>query len=176
MVAAAALGVAGWLSLRDQGPGGSTPSPEPSSTVAPWQQLADRLPASVFTNCRQVPPTHPVEQLGAVTCTAVGGGPKAPDQLLVVRWRDLAAMQKDFADNYVVKYHDGKCGSSWNVSSSWRGGALACYQNSRGADVVMYEYGGEPQQPVQVLAINHVAGRSKMLYNWWLQAATIPLL
>jgi hypothetical protein len=39
----------------------------------------------------------------------------------------------------------------------------------------MYEYGGE-QQPVQILAINHVAGRSEVLYNWWLQAATLPLL
>jgi hypothetical protein len=175
VAAVAALGVAGWLALRDQGPGASTPSPEPSSTVAPWQQLADRLPASVFTNCRQVPPTHPVDQLGAVICTAAGGGPGAPDQLLAVRWRDLRAMQKDFADNYVTKYHDGKCGSSWNVSSTWKGGALACYQNSRGADVVMYEYGGK-EQPVQILAINHVAGRSKVLYDWWLQAATLPLL
>jgi serine/threonine-protein kinase len=174
-LAAASLVAAGWLALRDQTPTGVVPSATPTSTAAPWQQLAERLPASVFTDCRRVPPTHPETQLGAVTCTAAGGGAGAPDQLLAVRWRDVAAMRTDFVDKYVAKYPDGTCASTWNVSSTWRGGALACYRNSRGADVVMYEF-GSMGEPVQILAINHVAGRSKMLYDWWLQAATIPLL
>jgi serine/threonine protein kinase len=169
----AVIGAGGWWALRDQG--ARDPSATPSSTGAPWQQLADQLPASVFADCKRVPPTHPQDQLAEVTCTPVGGGLAAPDQLLAVRWKDVAAMQADFTKNYVGKYPDGKCGSGWNVSSTWRAGALACYRNSRGADVLMYEFGSE-RQPVQVLAINHRAGRSKALYNWWLQAATIPLL
>jgi hypothetical protein len=39
----------------------------------------------------------------------------------------------------------------------------------------MYEFGNE-REPIQILAINHTAGRSKVLYDWWLQAARIPLL
>jgi hypothetical protein len=39
----------------------------------------------------------------------------------------------------------------------------------------MYEFGND-KLPVQILAINHAGGHAKVLYDWWLQAATIPLV
>ena len=124
-----------------------------------------RLPAAVAQDCRAQPPSGP--RTAAYTCTAAAGS--GADEFLVYQWPDTQAMQADFQEHYDAggsgRYPDGTCAKRWEVSSTWRAGDLACYRNTRGAAVLMFEY---EQEAVQVLAVRK-DGQRRALYDWWVR-------
>jgi hypothetical protein len=98
------------------------------------------------------------------------------DEVLVVKWPDAATLQADFARTSGDR-PDGKCGTytgtpASGLRSTWGGGKpLACYVNSNGAAVVMWEV---PDKALQLLAIRK-DGDSRAAFAWWSKAVTTPL-
>ena len=167
VVAAFALGLA-W-GLAAGGRSGRTPAGAPSTSASPaTSSEGPGLPA-LYTGCRaqQVP----VGQ--GWTC---GSSLDGIDEVLVVRWPSAEALAADFAKTYQSK-PDGKCGSytgtpTSGYRSTWGGGQpLACYVNSNGAAVVMWEV---PGKALQLLAVRK-DGDAKAAFTWWTQAIATPV-
>ena len=137
--------------------GSSSPSASPTSSVA--------LPTAVFRDC--------VDSGGNTTCAPVVAG---VDEVLVKSWPDAATMLADFARTQGGK-PDGKCGSYTGtppsgLRSTWGGGKpLACYRNSNGAAVVLWEV---PARSLELLAIRK-DGDTGAAFAWWTEAVKTPL-
>lgn len=144
----------------------ATPTTSPTSVADAG--LAARLPTAVFDGCAPVEADRPT-----VRCTSPKPG---VDELLVSQWPDAAAMRADFTSHYGSK-PDGKCGQytgepTSGLRSTWGGQQpLACYRNSKGAAVVLWEYVGSA---VQVIAIR-TDGDAKAAFVWWIDAVKTPL-
>jgi hypothetical protein len=167
VVAAFAVGLALGLSGGSTGgTAGSRPSASPTATAA-TAAIAD-LPASLYTRCQ----AQQVAVGRGLSCSTTLAG---VDQVLVVKWPDAAAMQADFAKTQGSK-PDGKCGSytgtpASGISSTWGNGKpLACYVNSNGAAVVLWEV---PDRALQLLAIRR-DGDTLAAFAWWDQAIKTP--
>jgi hypothetical protein len=162
VVVAFAVGLALGLSTGSSS-GGTTGSPPGSSPTASTVPLG--LPTSVFRDC------SPIDT--GVTCRPVVAG---VDQVLVVSWPDADAMAADFAKNQGAK-PDGKCGSytgtpASGLRSTWGNGKpLACYVNSNGAAVVLWEV---PDRSLELLAIRK-DGDTLAAFAWWDEAIKTPL-
>ena len=144
--------------------GGSGDAPGGSGTTGSQaQRLQARLPAGLVEDCRST--SAPAQVSAAVTCDAADG--TGADEFLVYDWSSAAAMQADFQAHYDRqgggRYPDGTCARRWEVSSTWRAGDLACYHNTAGAAVLLFEYDAEA---VQVLAVRE-DGETAPLYDWW---------
>jgi hypothetical protein len=98
------------------------------------------------------------------------------DEVLVREWPDASAMAADFTSTQGGK-PDGKCGSytgtpASGLRSTWGNGKpLACYVNSNGAAVVLWEV---PDKRLELLAIRK-DGNTRAAFAWWNQAIKIPL-
>jgi hypothetical protein len=164
LVVAFAVGLAWGLSA---GSGGGTPAAAPSASAA-GSPAGPELPA-LYTDCR--PRTVPSGS--GWTC---GSAQPGVDEVLVTRWPDPAAMATDFAATYGRK-PDGKCGSyrgqpAAGFRSTWGNGKpLACYLNSNGAAVVLWEV---PDRALQLFAVRK-DGDAGAAFGWWQQAVKTPL-
>jgi hypothetical protein len=111
--------------------------------------------------------------VAAARCTSPRAG---VDEVLVSQWPDAASMQADFATHYGSK-PDGKCGSytgdpASGLRSTWGGQQpQACYVNSSGAAVVLWEH---VASRLQLLAIRK-DGDAKAAFAWWQEAVKTPL-
>jgi len=142
----------------------SRPTTSPSSATD-----GPGLPSAVYADCQAL--DVPVGTGWA--CTSPQSG---VDQVLVVRWPSADAMAADFAKTYQPK-PDGKCSKysgdpAGGYRSTWGDGKpLACYVNSNGAGIVMWEV---PEKALQLLAVRK-DGDVKAAFTWWTQAVTTPL-
>jgi hypothetical protein len=169
VLVAFAAGLAWGLSTG--GSGGSTAGSARSATSAPTSTPTEGpgLPAAVYADCQ----SRDVAAGAGWTCTSPLPG---IDQVLVTRWPSADAMAADFTTTYQPK-PDGKCGSySGDPASGYRstwgnGKPLACYVNSNGAAVVMWEV---PDKALQLLAIRK-DGDTKAAFTWWTKAIATPL-
>jgi hypothetical protein len=166
VVAAFAVGLAWGLSAGSGG-GTAAAAPGPSAAASPPGELG--LPPALFTDCeaQQVP-----VGTGASCTTSLAG----VDQVLAVKWPSAAQMQADFATTQGGK-PDGKCGSyagrpRTGLRSTWGNGKpLACYVNSAGAAVVLWE---DPATRLELLAIRK-DGDTRAAFAWWQQAIKTPI-
>jgi hypothetical protein len=162
VVVAFAIGLAFGLSSGSSSgsPTGGPPSTSPTATVAPLG-----LPTSVYRDCTAT--------ASGTSCQPVSPG---VDEVLVFSWPSAAAMTADFAKNQGGK-PDGKCGSYTGtppsgLRSTWGNGKpLACYVNSNGAAVVLWEV---PDRSLELLAIRK-DGDTKAAFTWWNEAIKTPL-
>jgi serine/threonine protein kinase len=174
VVAAFGVGLAGGLlNGPDDGNGGTSPTPSTSGAADPHTALAASLPSSVYTSCKPQPEREGGGRVTSLTCAPAVAG---VDELLVSVWSSADAMAADFTKNDKVK-PDGKCGSytglpATGLRSTWGNGQpLACYLNSNGAAVVMWEY---PSKALQVLAVRK-DGNAQATFQWWTSAIKTPL-
>ncbi len=147
------------LSASDPPPA-RTSTPTAPATVDRHSALAARLPAAVYARCRPAPLREKKGVVTAVDCLASKPG---ADEILVSQWSGPAAMAADFQANYAARLPDGTCRSMTEVRSTWESGRLACYTNSGGAAVLLYEY---DKTGLQVLALRKDGDRVQ-LYDWW---------
>jgi hypothetical protein len=171
VVLAFGVGLALGLSTGATGGARASSTPPPSATATPTTATTaaiTELPTSLYTGCQ--PQQSPVGT--AVSCSSTLAG---VDEVLVVKWPDAAAMQSDFARTQGGK-PDGKC-STYNrkplsgISSTWGNGKpLACYVNSNGAAVVLWEV---PDRALELLAVRR-DGDTKKAFAWWNQAIKTP--
>lgn len=140
----------------------SDPSSTPPSTPTADRHaaLVARLPAAVYASCRPAPLREKKGVGTAVDCRATDPG---VDEILVSQWTGPASMAADFQENYAARLPDGTCRSMTEVRSTWESGRLACYTNSAGAAVLLYEY---ERTGLQVLALR-TDGNRVQLYDWW---------
>jgi hypothetical protein len=163
VVVAFAIGLALGLSSGSSSGGTPTSAPTPTATATATQPLD--LPSALVRDC--------TGSGTAATCVPVAGG---VDEVLVKQWPDAAGMLADFARTQGSK-PDGKCGSysgtpASGLPSTWGGGKpLACYVNSNGAAVVMWE---DPTTRLQLLAVRK-DGDTRAAFAWWTEAVKIPL-
>lgn len=134
-------------------------SPAGQATTDPHTALAARLPAAVYTSCSPAPAREKGEVVTAVDCVSTRPG---ADEVLVSQWSGTAAMLADYRTHY-GKRPDGKCSQVSEVRSTWELGGLACYHNTSGAAVLMYE---DDARALQVLAVRKDGDRAA-LYDWW---------
>lgn len=169
-VVAAAFAVGMGLGLSGGPRGGAatrTTSTSPTGAASGASPIA--LPTSLYTACRP----RPVAVGTGATCASPLAG---VDEVLVVKWPDAATMQADWSRTKADK-PDGKCGSftgtpATGLSSTWGDGRpLACYVNSAGAAVVMWEV---PDRALQLLAVRK-DGDTRAAFGWWTQAIATPL-
>lgn len=174
---AAALGVVLGNSRAGDGLAGTDPSTaagggQAVASTGPQARLAALLPASPYRDC--VSGEVMAGQDAALRCSSSVPGATT---LLVRHFVDAATMQGDFADRYRSAYPESPCKPfpggqpGAGVTSSWRGGALACYVNTDGNAVVLWEY---TDQAVQVVAVRQDAD-SPALFQWWLRNGAVPL-
>ena len=161
------LGFVGGLALGSRGDSPASPQPQASPSASPVDRsLVALLPKAVYGGC--VPAAD-----GTATCTPVQAG---VDELLVRKWPSAQEMRAHFATAYQNK-PDGKCGSytgtpAAGFRSTWGGEQpLACYVNSNGAAVVLWEH---VDQAVEVLAVRK-DGDAKAAFAWWTRAVKTPL-
>jgi hypothetical protein len=169
VVLAFAVGLSVGLSTGSTGGATASRTPLPSATATPTTAATiTELPTSLYTGCQ--PQQSPVGT--AVSCSSTLPG---VDEVLVVKWPDAAAMQSDFARTQGGK-PDGKCSSykgkpPSGISSTWGNGKpLACYVNSNGAAVVLWEV---PERALELLAVRR-DGDTKKAFAWWNQAIKTP--
>ena len=151
--------------------GGASPSVSgvASGSPSPTASAGPGLPAEVYADCR----TRDVPVGTGWTCTSPLAG---VDEVLVVRWPSAGQLAADFASAYQPK-PDGKCGSytgdpASGYRSTWGNGKpLACYLNSNGAAVVMWEV---PDRALQLLAVRK-DGDARATFAWWTKAISTPL-
>lgn len=159
-----ALGLSGGTS-----DGTASGSPPTTPAAVPTSAGPIDLPTSLYSDCRAR--TVPVGT--GASCTSPVAG---VDEVLVVKWPDAATMQADFERTQGAK-PDGKCGTysgtpASGISSTWGNGKpLACYVNSNGAAVVLWEV---PEKALQLLAIRK-DGDTRTAFAWWTKAITTPL-
>ena len=162
VVVAFAVGLALGLS---GGSSGGTAEAEPTASATPTATPQLSLPSALVRDCTGSP--------SAMTCVPVAAG---VDEVLVKQWADEGSMQADF-DRTQGSKPDGKCGSYTGappsgLRSTWgEGKPLACYVNSNGAAVVLWEV---PARRLELLAIRK-DGNTRAAFTWWNQAITIPL-
>ena len=162
VVGAFAIGLAFGLSTGSSAGSttGSPPSSSPTTTSAPLG-----LPAAVFRDCAAT--------ASGASCQPTVAG---VDEVLVFHWPSAAAMAADFARTQGKK-PDGKCGSypgtpPSGLRSTWGNGKpLACYVNSNGAAIVLWEV---PDRALELLAIRK-DGDTKAAFAWWDEAIKTPL-
>ncbi|MCU1600553.1 MAG: hypothetical protein JWO22_1262 [Frankiales bacterium] len=166
VVAAFAVGTA--LGLAFGATGGTAGSSASAAATGSPTAAAISLPP-LYTGCR--PQQVPVGT--GVTCgTSLAG----VEQVLVVQWPDAATMQADFARTQGGK-PDGKCSTydgrdPSGVRSTWGNGKpLACYVNTNGAAVVLWE---DPAKRLELLAVRG-DGDTVKAFAWWTQAIKTPL-
>ena len=169
LVVAFAVGLAvGMSSGSSGGTASSRPSPTPTVTASASAAAIADLPASLYTGCKA---QHVAVGTGLTCATTLAG----VDEVLVVKWPDAAAMQADWAKTQGSR-PDGKCGSytgkpAAGLSSTWGNGQpLACYVNSNGAAVVLWEV---PDRALELLAIR-TDGNTSAAFGWWNQAIKTP--
>jgi hypothetical protein len=161
------LGFVVGLALGSRGGTSGSPStaPRPSASAVD-SGLVDLLPTSVYDGCVASPG-------GTATCTPTEPG---VDELLVRRYPSADALRSHFATSYGSK-PDGKCGSyrgtpATGYRSTWGGEQpLACYVNSNGAAVVLWDH---VAQGIEVIAVRK-DGDAKAAFAWWTQAVKTPL-
>lgn len=162
VVVAFAVGLAFGLSTGSSSGSttGSPPSTSPTATAVPLG-----LPASVYRDCTTT--------TSGTTCQPVVAG---VDEVLVFSWPSASAMAADFTKNQGNK-PDGKCGSYTGappsgLRSTWGNGKpLACYVNSNGAAVVLWEV---PDRALELLAVRK-DGDTRAAFAWWNDAIKTPL-
>lgn len=164
-VVVVAFGVGLAFGLSTGSSSGGTPGSVASSSPSTAATSSVDLPAAVFRDC---------EDTGeGTTCAPVVAG---VDEVLVKSWPDSATMLADFARTQGGK-PDGKCGSYTGtppsgLRSTWGGGKpLACYRNSNGAAIVLWEV---PERSLQLLAVRK-DGNTKAAFAWWAEAIKTPL-
>jgi hypothetical protein len=174
VVVVLAFGVGLSLGLSTGSTGAATASNAPlaSATATPTTPTTaaaiTELPTSLYTGCQ--PRQSPVGT--AVSCSSTLAG---VDEVLVVKWPDAATMQSDFTRTQGGK-PDGKCSTYKRkplsgISSTWGNGKpLACYVNSNGAAVVLWEV---PERALELLAVRR-DGDTKKAFEWWNQAIKTP--
>ena len=164
VVVAFAVGLAIGLASGSSGAGG-TAAAAPSTSPSPSATPGPALPTALVRDCA------PAGE--GMSCVPVTAG---VDEVLVKQWPDAASMQADFARTQGGR-PDGKCGSytgtpTSGMRSTWGGGRpLACYVNSNGAAVVLWEV---PDKRLELLAIRK-DGNTKAAFSWWNQAVKIAL-
>jgi hypothetical protein len=162
VVVAFAVGLAFGLSTGSSS-GSTTGSPPSSSATSTPAPLG--LPPSVFRDCTTTG--------SGTSCQPVVAG---VDEVLVFSWPSPAAMAADFANHQGTK-PDGKCGSYTGtppsgLRSTWGNGKpLACYVNSQGAAIVLWEV---PERSLELLAVRK-DGDTKAAFTWWNEAIKTPL-
>lgn len=165
-------GVAGYVvGALEPPPGpdsGPTLQPAETRTTEPDRHsaLAQRLPAEVYQGCVEAPEREDEERVTSLTCGSALAG---ADELLVTQWVDGSTMLSDFAESYGDKV-EGKCGEYVGTPaegrrSTWGDDAapLACYVNSNGAAILLWEY---PDLAIQVLAVR-TDTNAQALFTWW---------
>ncbi|MFN2538885.1 MAG: hypothetical protein ABR549_12185 [Mycobacteriales bacterium] len=159
VVVAFAVGLAFGLSTGSSSSGTAAGAPSPSPTAT------STLPAGLVHDC--------TDSAGITSCQPTLGG---VDEVLVKSWPDSASMLADFTRTQGGK-PDGKCGSYTGdppsgLRSTWGNGKpLACYVNSNGAAVVLWEV---PDRALQLLAIRK-DGDTRAAFAWWTEAIKTPL-
>lgn len=166
-------GIAGYMVEAPATPPGANSGP---TTLPPTQTrttepdrhsaLAQRLPAEVYQECVEAPEREDEERVTSLTCGSALAG---ADELLVTQWVDRSTMIADFSESYGDKA-EGKCGEYSGTPpkgrrSTWGDDAapLACYTNSNGAAILLWEY---PDLAIQVLAVR-TDKKAQALFNWW---------
>ena len=150
------------------------PTPSPTASLDAHTALIARLPTAVFTDCIPLDGRTGAGLVASVTCST----PTADaDQLLVSQWADGASMAANFT-TFARKKPDGKCGTYTGVPASgfrstW-GSAdapLACYVNTKGAAIVLWEY---PDKAVEVLSVRP-DGDFQAAFNGWRKIIDVAL-
>ena len=168
-VVAAAFGVGLGLGLAFGSTGGTTTAgPRSSAAASPSAAGTISLP-SLYTGCQP-------QQVPVGTGVSCGTSLAGVDQVLVVQWPDAASMQADFVKTQGSK-PDGKCSTykgkpASGIRSTWGSGRpLACYVNSNGAAVVLWE---DPTTRLELLAVRD-DGDTRKAFAWWTEAIKTPL-
>lgn len=157
-------------SVSTQAPAAPSPSASPAVPTVPTDphgQLVSRLPAAVYSGCLPQRDREGGKKTASVTCSSPMPG---ADELLVTAWSDGPSMLADFTTSYGTK-PDGKCGDyagspTTGRRSTWDGGPLACYINTQGAAILLWEY---RDLGLQVLAVRRDRN-SAALFSWWRNA------